>query len=117
MTPEDFFADHPIGLAVFQRVKTELLSLGRVDVRVTKSQVALRRDRGFAYLWLPGHHLRNPDAEVVLSIALGRKDGSSRWKEVVHPAKKHWMHHLEVNAPDEIDAEVVSWLREAAERS
>jgi len=117
MTPEDFFADHPIGLAVFQRVKAGLLELGHVDVRVTKSQVAFRRDRGFAYLWLPGRHLKNPKAEVVLSIALGREDASSRWKEIVHPATKHWMHHLEINDPDEIDAEVVSWLREAAERA
>lgn len=117
MTPEDFFADHPLGLEVFQKVRSELLSLGRIDVRVTKSQVAFRRDRAFAYLWLPGHYLRKPGAEVVLSIALGREEGSSRWKEVVHPAKEHWMHHLEVNDPDEIDAEVVSWLREAAERS
>ncbi len=70
MTPEDFFADHPLGLEVFQKVRSELLSLGRIDVRVTKSQVAFRRDRAFAYLWLPGHYLRKPGAEVVLSIAL-----------------------------------------------
>lgn len=117
MTPEDFFANHPGALAVFQRVTAELLELGHVEVRVTKSQVAFRRDRGFAYLWLPGQHLRNPDAEVVLSIALGREDTSSRWKHVVHPATKHWMHHLEVNDPDEIDSEVVAWLRESAERA
>jgi hypothetical protein len=26
----------------------------------------------------------------------------------------HWMHHLEVRDPAEIDDEVVAWLREAA---
>ena len=65
MTPGEFFAGHPIGLAVFKTVEAELVGLGQVEVRVTKSQVAFRRDRGFAYLWVPGHHLKNPDAEVV----------------------------------------------------
>jgi hypothetical protein len=115
ITPEDFFADHPLGLAVLERVKTVFRETGDFEVRVTASQVSFRRDRGFAYLWLPGQYLSNPDAEVVLSIALGRRDGSSRWKEVVHPSTKHWIHHLEVDDVDDIDAEVVGWLWEAAE--
>jgi hypothetical protein len=117
VTPEDFFADRPIGLGVFQKVKAELIELGRLEIRVTKSQVAFRRDRGFAYLWIPDRYLRSSDAEVVLSIALAREDASSRWKEVVHPTKKHWMHHLEVNDPDDVDEEVFRWLREAADRA
>jgi len=117
MKPEDFFANNRIALAVFQRVMAELSELGRVEVRVSRSQVAFRRDRGFAYLWLPGQHLTNPGAAVVLSIALGREDRSSRWKETVHPATRHWIHHLEVNDPDEIDDEVIAWLREGAERA
>jgi hypothetical protein len=117
MTPEDFFADHPLGLAVLERVKTVLRETGDFEVRVTKSQVSFRRGRGFAYLWLPGQYLGNPNAGVVLSIALGRRDGSSRWKEVVHPTAKHWLHHLEVDDVDEIDAEVVRWLWEAADRA
>jgi hypothetical protein len=61
--------------------------------------------------------LRRSAAEVVLSIVLGRADGSPRWKEVVHSAEKHWMHHLELTGPDDIDDEVIEWLREAAERA
>jgi hypothetical protein len=53
----------------------------------------------------------------VLSIALGRRDPSPRWKEVVHPSRRHWIHHLEVSDVDAIDDEVVGWLREAAERA
>lgn len=115
MTPKDFFADHPLGLAVLERIETALRDVGGFEVRATKSQVSFRRGRGFAYLWLPGQYLSHPQAEVVLSIALGRQDGSSRWKEVVHPATRHWVHHLEIEDADEIDTEVVGWLREAAE--
>lgn len=91
--------------------------LGPFDVRVSKSQVAFRRRRGFAYLWMPGKYLRKPTAEVVLSIALGRLDESRRFKEVVHPAPAHWMHHLEIHGLGDVDEEVADWLREAAERA
>lgn len=115
--PEEFFADHPAGLEVFRRVEAALRGTEDLQVRVTKSQVAFRRKRGFAYLWLPGRYLKTPGAETVLSIALGREDDSPRWKEVAHPAAKHWIHHLEVNDPDDIDGEVGAWLEEAAARA
>lgn len=117
MTPEDFFAAHPLGLAVFERVNNVLAEVGDLEVRVTKSQVTFRRVRGFAYLWLPGEYLDHPQAELVLSIALGRQDDSARWKEVAHPTAQHWIHHLEVGDVDEVDAEVAEWLREAAARA
>lgn len=117
MEPEDLFAGHPFGVSVCEMVSSILEDIGDVEVRTTKSQVAFRRKRGFAYLWPPGKYLAKPDAEVVLSIALGRHDDSERWKEVVHPASKHWMHHLEVRRLEDLDEEVVRWLREAAERA
>jgi Domain of unknown function (DUF5655) len=114
MTPEEFFADCPLGLAVLGRVATVLDAAGGAEIRVSTSQVAFRRQRGFAYLWRPGQYLRKPAAEVVLSVALGRRDASSRWKEVVHPAPATWMHHLEVHDTRDVDDEVAAWLREAA---
>jgi len=116
-TPEDFFAGHPRGLAIFEAVRSIIDRLGPFDVRVSKSQVAFRRRRGFAYLWMPGQYLAKPGAEVVLSIALGRRDSSSRFKEVVHVARAHWMHHLEIHDLDDLDDEVDQWLREAADRA
>jgi hypothetical protein len=115
--PRDLLAGHPVAEAVYDRVCVCLVQLGPVEVRTSKSQIAFRRARGFAYLWLPGQYLTNPQADVVLSIALGRHDPSPRFKEVVHPATHHWMHHLELRGPDEIDDEVVAWLREAADRA
>jgi hypothetical protein len=117
LTPEEFFAGHPAALATFGRVCEVLDRIGPYEVRVTKSQVAFRRRRGFAYLWLPGRYLRSPTAEVVLSIALGRRDGSARFKEVVQVSQRHWMHHLEIHGLDDLDDEIAGWLREAADRA
>jgi hypothetical protein len=54
MQPEDFFAGHPKARVVFGEVRSILEGLGPVEVRTSKSQVAFRRKRGFAYLWMPG---------------------------------------------------------------
>jgi hypothetical protein len=90
---------------------------GPVEIRTTRSQVAFGRARGFAYLWAPGQYVERPTADVVLTFALGRCDDSQRFKEVVHPSPKHWMHHLEVKRVEDVDDEVAGWLREAAERA
>ncbi|SEO84512.1 DUF5655 domain-containing protein [Trujillonella endophytica] len=117
MTPEEFFADSPLGSAVLARVSDLLRDVGDVRVRATTSQVAFRRHRSFAHLWRPGQYLHRPAADVVLSIVLGRHDPSPRWKEVAHPTPAHWMHHLEVHDLRDIDDEVAGWLVEAALRA
>jgi hypothetical protein len=117
MSPEEFFGGGPFGFGVYRKIEDILSSLGTFEVRVTKSQVAFRRKRAFAFLWMPGKWLAKPSAEVVLSFALGREDGSPRFKEVVHPAPGLWMHHLEVLALDALDEEVIDWMREAADHA
>ena len=88
-----------------------------MEARTSRSQVAFRRRRGFAYLWLPGRYLARTGADVVLSIVLDRRDSSPRWKEVAHPAPTHWMHHLEVRDAAVIDEQVAKWLGEACEQA
>jgi hypothetical protein len=117
MTPDSLFEGHPDAWAVYARVRDIVAGMGPWEVRTTKSQVAFRRARGFAYVWRPGQYLASADAPAVLSIALGRHVESPRFKEVAHPSATQWMHHLEVHDPAEVDDEVAAWLREAAERA
>ncbi|NYE19858.1 DUF5655 domain-containing protein [Microbacterium immunditiarum] len=113
-TPEDYFGAQSVGLDTFLRVHAAAVEAHPdVTVRVSKSQVALRRRRGFAYLWIPGRYLRRPTAPVVLSLATDERLESARFKEVVHPGP--WMHHLEIHDVKDIDDEVVGWLISAAD--
>jgi hypothetical protein len=111
--PEEFFAGQPFALSVYEGVRATIEAIGPAEVRTTRGQVAFRRRRGFAWLWLPGRWLTRPDAEIVLSVALPERRESARWKEVVHPSPRVWMHHLEIQALDDLDDEVDGWLREA----
>ncbi|TAK02632.1 MAG: hypothetical protein EPO36_01355 [Chloroflexota bacterium] len=115
MDLDAFFDGHPFARRVHDAVAAMIESLGPTEIRITKSQVAFRRRRGFAYLWIPGQYLARPGAEVVLSIALPARLDSPRWKEVVRPAPTTWMHHLEVRDLAELDDEVLGWLRAAFE--
>ncbi len=117
MTPEELLAPSPVALAVLVRVREVLADVTDLDVRASRSQVAFRRRRGFAYLWRPGQYLRGDVADVVLTVALGRHDPSPRFKEVAHPASAHWVHHLELRDVAEVDDAVVAWLHEAASQA
>ena len=112
-TPEQFFGENHIALATFRAVRGALeAGFPDVEVRVSKSQVAFRLGRGFAYLWTPAQYVRGATAPVVLSIALTDRLDSPRFKEVVHPGP--WIHHLEVRDAASIDDEVRGWLNRAA---
>lgn len=115
-TPESFFRSFPDGLALFHTVKAAVEAVGAFDLRVTTSQIAFRRRRGFAYVWRPGQYV-NSDVPAVLSIALPRRVSSDRFKSVAHPAPKVWMHHLELLNSSQVDDEVRSWLAEAYENA
>ncbi|MGZ4210300.1 MAG: DUF5655 domain-containing protein [Actinomycetota bacterium] len=43
------------------------------------------------------------------------RERTPRWKEVAHPSKRIWMHHLEIDDAREVDERVVEWLRESYE--
>lgn len=111
-TPESFFDGSPDGLSVFRAVAQAVDEIADVQLRVSKSQIAFRRRRGFAYVWRPAQYI-DSDIPAVLSIALGQQLRSSRFKEIVQPSAKIWMHHLELREPAQVDDEVKGWLRQA----
>lgn len=111
-TPQRLFAGYPDSLRIFEAVKDAIEGIGEASVRASKSQVAFRRRRGFAYVWRPGQYVRS-DVPAVLSIALPHDVASQRFKDVVHPTPGRWLAHLELRHPEQVDAEVRAWLAEA----
>lgn len=113
MTLEEFFAGWDDSRRLFDTVYAVLSQTGPAQIAVTKSQVAFRRKRVFAWAWIPGKYLRDQTAPLVLSIALPRQDASPRWKEIVEPRPGWFIHHLELFASQDIDEQVRLWLQEA----
>lgn len=107
-----FFEGSPSARAIYEAAERMASSLGPMDIRVSKSQIAFRRRRGFAYLWRPGTYITS-NVPLVLSLPLRRHDASPRFKEVAHPSPAVWMHHLELPDSSVLDGEVREWMREA----
>ncbi len=115
MTVREYFEEDESSIAIFERLRECVETLGPVEIKVTKSQVAFCRRRAFAYAWKPRKYLQGRGVPLVLTIPLRRRDNSRRWKEVVHPSPKWFIHHLEVNGLTEIEGEVLGWLARALE--
>lgn len=105
------FVDSPVGLDIHGRL-LDLLSDLDLEVRTTRSQVALRHRTGFAYLWYPGRYVRS-EVPAVLSVVLPERRDSPRFKQVGQLSAHAWMHHLELSGPEDLDDEVLAWLRAA----
>ncbi|QLY33778.1 DUF5655 domain-containing protein [Nocardia huaxiensis] len=111
-TVDEFFAGSAAGIAIAEAVRGAIDAIGPADMRITKSQIGFRRKRAFAQLWKPGQYLKS-EVPAVLTLELPHELDSKRFKEVAHPADRHWTHHLELVAAGEVDDEVRGWLAEA----
>jgi Domain of unknown function (DUF5655) len=115
MTLDAFFAGKPQPHTIFGLIAPMVEDIGPATIRVTKSQIAFRRRRAFAWVWMPDRYLRGRTAPLVLSVSLPWRDESPRWKQVGEPYPGRFMHHLELYDPAEVDDEVRAWLRQAWE--
>ena len=80
-------------------------------IRVTKSQVAFRRRRAFAWAWMPGTYLRAGVHPLVLTNRSGTRT-HRRAKAIVEPAPRRTL--TSICLPNNIDDEVRSWLQKAS---
>jgi predicted transport protein len=115
MTLDEFFFDNVLPKKLFEAVRQEVEAIGETTIRITKSQIAFRRQRSFAAVWMPEQYLKREAAPLVLSVFTKTQIKSSRWKEVVEPVPGRFTHHLELKDTGDIDEEVISWLQQAWE--
>lgn len=115
MTLDEFFAGHGESREIFDTLLESVAAIGPVQVRVTKSQVSLRRSSAFAFARMPKVYPGDRGAPPVLTVGLRRRDDSPRWKQIVEPTPGRFTHHLELRSVDDIGDEVRRWVREAWE--
>jgi hypothetical protein len=109
----EVLGDRPTATATLGWTCGVVAGLGPATLRMTSTQIALRRRIGFAWLWLPGMWLAQPEAEVVLSVGTRTRLDSPRFTQVLEPYPGRWMHHLQVRDAADLDDEVAGWLAAA----
>jgi hypothetical protein len=113
MEPETFFEGHEKSRQIFDAVCSAVEAVGPAEIRISKSQVAFRRRKAFAWVWMPGRYLSGQTATLVLTLSFHSRKASLRWKEIVEVVPGRFTHHLELYSPADIDDQVRDWLQEA----
>ena len=119
MTMEElfFFDGKPEELGLYEALLDRLAELGEFTALVRKTQISLRNRRVFAcvsmQLVLPKRLL--PPRFLVLTLGLPRPLESPRIAANTEVRPGRWTLHIVLGGPEELDAELLDWLRQAYE--
>lgn len=112
-----FFSGHEAALPLYAALEEKLReTMGDWETRVQKTQISLYRKRLFACVsFLPVRRAKDrPGAYITLSIGLTDRIASDRIDQAVEVRPNRWTHHLLISGAEEIDGEVMQWIRAAA---
>lgn len=101
----------PLYVALAEKMAAEFPNAA---VKVAKTQITWKDRYGFAFASLPMGRRRGwPAVCLVVSFGTGERVESPRILAASEPYPGRWTHHVAVEAPEDIDGELMSWLREA----
>lgn len=119
MTPDIlfFFNRDPAALPIYEAFENCVLAeVENVTIRVQKTQITYTNPRVFAAVsFLPVRRkAQRPEHYVTVTLGLNRRLTSPRVDAASEPYPARWTHHLLISSPEEIDGELMAWVREAA---
>lgn len=112
-----FFQKDPAALPLYEALEARVLAeVENVTVKVQKTQITFTNPRVFAAVsFLPARRkARRPDHYITVTLGLNRRLDSPRVDAAFEPYPARWTHHLLISSPEEIDEELMAWVREAA---
>ena len=112
-----FFQQDPEALPLYQRLEEQLLSeLPDTRVKVSKSQISFYNRHMFACVSFVKvrRAKERPPHYIVVTFGLDRRVDSPRIDAAVEPYPNRWTHHVLLSRPEEIDGELMGWIRAAA---
>ena len=115
-----FFNDHMAALPFYERLEGLILKqIPDVKIKVSKTQIGFSNKRGFAFVsFNPCRKAKErPNVWMTVTFGLSYRKDSSRIDAATEPYPNRWTHHIMVGSEEEIDIELMGWIREAAEFS
>ena len=115
-----FFRERPEVLPWYRALESRILAdIPDVTVKVQKTQIAFANKRQFAFVsFLPVRRAKErPATFLTVTFGLAYRKASPRIDAATEPYPNRWTHHVLVGSMDEIDDELMSWIREASEFS
>ena len=115
-----FFNNHMDAFPLYVRLEGLIMEqIPDVKIKVSKTQISFSNKRGFAFVsFKPCRKAKKrPSVWMTISFGLSNRKESPRIDAATEPYPNRWTHHIMVGSEEEIDAELMGWLREAAEFS
>ncbi|HHU07853.1 MAG TPA: hypothetical protein GXZ59_05860 [Clostridiaceae bacterium] len=110
-----FFERMPQSLPLYQLFAEKVLAeYPDAQIIIQKSQIAFYDKHNFAFVWLPIRRMKNrPEIYIIVSFVLAYRLDSPRIIESTEPYPNRWTHHVIVQDQNEIDTELMDWMKEA----
>lgn len=111
-----FFNEKPAALPLFDTFEKRLEeTVGEFSVRVQKTQITYSNRHVFACVsFLKVRKAKQrPPVYIVVTFGLNRKVDSPRVEAAVEAYPGRWTHHVLIDRQEDIDDELLSWIREA----
>ena len=111
-----FFDQHMDILPLYQAFEELLFdSIPVVNKRVQKTQITFSNRHVFACVSFARVKRKTelPMRFIVITLGLPAPLDSERVAVKTEPYPGRWTHHIVVNKPEELDEELLSWVREA----
>ena len=110
-----FFDGRPLELALYQTLFRSLeTAFPEASVRVQKTQISFYGRHLFAAMSLPVRRRKGwPEHCIVVTFGLSHRLESPRIAVAVEPYPNRWTHHVLVSGEEQIDGELLDWLKEA----
>ena len=112
-----FFDRMPEALPLYETFEQKVFSeVKGVKVKVQKTQIAFSNRHNFAFVsFLPVRKAKErPEVYIVVTFGLGYCVESPRIDAAVEPYPGRFTHHVLVSGTEEIDEELMDWVKEAA---
>ena len=110
-----FFDGKPRELALYQHLETQMeLLVPETSVKVQKSQISFYGRHLFAAASLPLRRRKTwPEECILVTFGLGYRLNSPRIAAAAEPYPGRWTHHVVVSQEEQVDGELLDWIREA----
>ena len=115
-----FFNEKPRALPLYEAfVKRLLAEVCDVTVKVHKTQISFSNKYNFAFVsLLPVRRAKErPETYITVTFGLSYNKESPRIDVASEPYPNRWTHHMLISSEEEIDGELMGWIKEAAEFS
>lgn len=112
-----FFDKNPEALPLYEALEERILAeIPDVAIKVQKTQISFSNKHNFAFVsFLPVRKAKErPNIYIVVTFGLSYRKESPRIDVATEPYPNRWTHHMMISRTEEINSELMGWIKEAA---